>query len=404
MRTLFVSPRQCWPATSGAKLRDFHFAKALGHWSDLTYVYLQEQGAEALSPRELPFARQVVAVPRPRGYSIPKLLQGALGPLPLTVINYQSDALFAELEKVSGATQFDICHLDATQLAGSEPTLRRANPHALLVYDWHNIESELLRRYAENTKSPPRRTYAALTASRMESLETKLLQSRAAHVVCSERELHRILGHTPSARAAVVENGVDTRAYEPALQNGSGKRPRKRILFVGSMAYHANADAAVWFARSIWPALHREFPDFTFTIVGANPSSSVIALQEIAGVEVTNTVPDVRPYYLDAFAVVVPLQTGSGTRLKILEAMAAGVPVISTPLGAEGLQVTDGGDILIAKGPDQWLPLLSTLRAPDRWTSLVKSARQRVEARYDWDIVGKRLTDTYSEWLAVDRR
>ncbi len=401
MRTLFVSPRQCWPAISGAKLRDYHFARALGARSELTYVYYADPGSAPLTKQHLPFAKEIIAVPRPRSYSPAKLLQGLLGRFPLSVINYQSAPMNAALERLFRQADFDVVHLDATQLAGFAGLIERFNPRAQVVYDWHNIESELLYRYAESSSSLRRKFYARMTASRMEELETRLLESRAAHLLCSERELARVKARVPLCRASVIENGVDTSRYDPAIPAGS---PRSRILFVGLMAYHANADAAIWFARDVWPTIRERLAGFTFTIVGANPGESVLALRSEPAVEVTGTVPDVRPFYEDAFAVVVPLRTGSGTRLKILEAMAAGVPVISTPLGAEGLHVSPGRDLLVANKPEDWHPLLLSLRDQSRWSSIASSARSLVKNCYDWKIIGDHLLNTYADFIGSNPR
>jgi glycosyltransferase involved in cell wall biosynthesis len=165
------------------------------------------------------------------------------------------------------------------------------------------------------------------------------------------------------------------------------------------MSYHANIDAAVWFTHEVWPAIHRRFPDFKLTLVGSNPGPAVRALQSEA-VEVTGTVPSVAPYYEDALAAIVPLRTGGGTRLKILEAMAAGVPVISTALGAEGLAVSPNENILIADRQESWIESLASLSSDqERWRSMAAAGRRLVESRYDWEVLGQGLFETYRAWL-----
>jgi glycosyltransferase involved in cell wall biosynthesis len=225
------------------------------------------------------------------------------------------------------------------------------------------------------------------------TLEKELLASAFGHLVCSQRERDQLHKLVPAARIAVIENGVDAAAFHPAAP-GAG---RKRLVFVGSMNYHANIDAAVWFTRDIWPAIHRRFPDWTLTLVGSNPAAAVMALRGDA-VEVTGTVLSVAPYYEDAFAAIVPLRSGGGTRLKILEAMAAGVPVISTTLGAEGLAVSPGENILIADREESWLGALDSLSA-ERWSAMAAAGRSLVESRYDWEALGARLFETYRDWL-----
>lgn len=396
LRVLVISPRQCWPTRSGAKLRDYHLARALGETAQLTYLYYSDPGAAPLTAAELPFARSIVSVPRPRGYSLPKLIEGLVSKWPLSVVNYYSRPMALALEKLL-QEPFDLVQFDATHLAGFVPLVRKHCPRAQIVFDWHNIESELLQRYAESTRSPFRRLYAKLTARKMAALESSLLRSDAWHLVCSEREQWQLQAQSPQFRIAVIGNGVDAQYYAPSA--AATTAPRHRLLFVGLMSYHANIEAAVWFVQKLWLAIRDKYPQLTLTIAGADPSPAVLHLNQIPGVEVTGTVPDLRPYYQEAFAVIVPLLTGAGTRLKILEAMASGVPIISTALGAEGLSICPGENILIAHSPDDWLQHLDQLAIPERWASLVLRAHGLIRAKYGWQLIGNLLCDTYAQWF-----
>jgi glycosyltransferase involved in cell wall biosynthesis len=200
-----------------------------------------------------------------------------------------------------------------------------------------------------------------------------------------------------------VENGVDVAFHcdqeiEAAYRSTKGPPgdTRRDLLFVGSMDYHANIDAAVRFATDLWPLVRERLPGFRFVIVGRSPTPAVQALAKMPGVVVTGTVEDVRPYYRNALAEVVPLRVGSGTRLKILEAMAAGVPVISTRLGAEGLEVSNGRDILLAETPEDLLGAIQALtNSPERRQSIAAAGRETVGSRYDWPILGAKLFEIH---------
>src|SRR6185295_3760893 len=173
-----------------------------------------------------------------------------------------------------------------------------------------------------------------------------------------------------------IPNGVDVQYF--GAQELDCSSPRTSLVFAGSMDYSANVDAVVWFVNHIWPALRQEHPALSFAIVGRDPTTEVRAL---AGdrVTVTGTVPDVRPYYASALAAVVPLRIGSGTRLKILEAMAAGIPVISTRLGAEGLDLEDGTHLLLADSADDMIAAVGRLAASSElWQRLSRSGREVV--------------------------
>ena len=399
MRILFLSPRQCWPPLSGAKLREYHFARALGRRAALTYVYFAESGERTLTPADLDFSEKVVGVPKPPAYGAWNLVRGALGRWPLPVLNYTSPAMIAALNRLEA--NYDLIHLDSIHMVRYvKPLARLFGAAPLVIYNWHNIESEAMRRYGEIASSPARRLYAAHTAGKMEKLEEEILRTAFGHIVCSERERDQLGRIAPAARIAVIENGVDTSHFAGA---GSHLGPRRRIVFVGKMDYYPNVEAAASFARRIWPAVRERMPEAVFTIAGSDPATAVVALGGLPGVEVTGTVPDVRPYYRDALAAVVPLRTGGGTRLKILEAMAAGVPVISTPLGAEGLSVEPGRDILIADAdqPEAWAGHLKRLaESPDESAKIAAAAFKLVKGRYDWEIVGQALSKTYEDWLA----
>jgi len=395
LRILFVSPRQSWPLYSGARMRDHYFAQALGRRAALTYVFFSEPGRASPQRADLPFCRRIVPVPAPRLYTPGKIVRGVLGRWPLPVVNYTSNEMKAALAGVLREDQFDLVHLDSIHMAAYVPGVCRQTP-APVVYNWHNIESELMRRYSAGVQ-PLRKLYAAWTARRLAALERQILGQAFGHVVCSQRERAQLLGIVPEARIAVIENGVDTAFFaEPPVAPGR----RHRIVFVGSMRYHGNVEAAVWFARSVWPRIRERFPAWRLTLAGYDPAPAVLALRGAENVEVTGTVEDLRPYYGEALAAIVPVRTGGGTRLKILEAMAAGVPVVSTTLGAEGLAVSPGRHLLIADREEDWLRQLSAL-APqgDLWNGLVAAGRDLVRSRYDWEILGAALYETYSHWL-----
>jgi sugar transferase (PEP-CTERM/EpsH1 system associated) len=391
MRILFVSPRQCWPPHSGAKLREYHFLRALAESNEVVYAHFTEPGAAPLAGGDLPFCREVIAVPKPRGYSPGQLLRGVLGRWPVSILNYTSRPMREALRRLAGP--FDLLHLDSIHMVRYREDLA---PAVRTVCDWHNIESELMRRYAA-AASFARRRYAAVTARKLARLEQELLGSAFGHIVCSERERDELRARAPEARIEAVENGVDTAYFAGLREPGA----RRRLVFVGSMDYAPNIAGAVWFARELWPAVRAAAPGLTLSLVGAKPAPAVQSLAALPGVEVTGTVPDVRPYYRDALAAVVPLRTGSGTRLKILEAMAAGVPVVSTPLGAEGLAVTPGRDIVLVPEPDPaaWAGRIARLASePAEAAALAAEGARLVRDRYDWTLLGRRLADLYREW------
>jgi glycosyltransferase involved in cell wall biosynthesis len=396
MRILFLSPRQCWPPFTGARLREFYLAKALGRRAELTHVFFAQPDGPAPGPAELPFSHAIVTAPLPRLYTPSKIARGLLSRWPLPIVNYYSPAMAAALERLTEREPFDLIHLDSLHMGAYIPLLARRTS-APFVFDWHNIESELMQRYGAAAASPARKAYARFTARRLARFEQYALREGLGHAVCSERERDQLRLMRPSAQIAVIENGVDASAFgEP-----TGPSPeRRRVVFVGSMNYQPNIDAAVSFARDVWPLARARRPEWTFTVVGSKPAPPVLALRGEPGVEVTGAVDDVRPYYREAVAAVVPLRSGGGTRLKILEAMAAGTPVVSTALGAEGLAVSPGANFLIAESVPEWLAQLDALAPQDElWQRIACAGWELARRRYDWAGIGERLYQTYACWL-----
>jgi glycosyltransferase involved in cell wall biosynthesis len=303
-----------------------------------------------------------------------------------------------ELEHLLTEQDFDIIQIESIHLMNYLPAIRRARKQPIVVCDWHNIESELMQRYSERELGRLRRAYAGKTARQMSEFEKRALRDFDAHIVVSQRDAEQLRVINPDARIFVIENGVDTAFYSDL--EGKAELPARRIVFVGSMDYHANIDGAVKFARSAWPRLRQRQPDLIFTIVGKDPAPEVRELAQLPGIEVTGTVDDVRPFYREAIAAVVPLNVGGGSRLKILEAMAAGVAVVSTTLGAEGLDVQPGENIIIGDTNEELIESIdSVVENEERRRHLSAAGRALVFKRYDWSSLGTALYSVYDQLL-----
>ena len=338
------------------------------------------------------------------GYRPLDLLRGSLGAVPFTVINWRRPTMASMLKRLLAEVQFDAVQVQSIQLASYLPILRASSSHPVLICDSHNIESEVMQRYSEHAATWFRRVYAGMEAPRLRNYERRTLPKFDAHLLVSARDHASLTAMCPDVRAFTVENGVDVNYYREASPSfsdiGSNRDARFRVLFVGSMDYHSNIDAACQFARDVWPALHAASPYLRFTVVGCRPSPQVLALAQQPGIEVTGTVPDVRPYLREALVEVVPLRIGGGTRLKILEAMASRVPVVATPMGAEGLQVSDGRDILLARTNEEFVRAILELEAnTELQKRLTHAAERLVVSRHDWTQLGGRLWDVYGSLL-----
>lgn len=404
MRLLYFAAHQAWPLTSGNRLRDYHQARELAKRASVTFVEMCHPGEQpSRLPRDCGF-QELISLRKSAGYTPDKIVRGLTGSTPLTALNYFQPNAAAQLADLLAKRQFSHVQVEGVHLSSYLPVIQAAvDPSAILI-DWHNIESELMWRYSENGTLWPKRVVAKRTAALLERTEVMLLRTFGAHTVASERERQLLLARNPTANVHVLPNGVDPDAFSPAniakiRESADAPRAKRCLLFVGSMDYHANADAAIWFVREMWPEIAKRHTDLDFVIVGRNPSAAVCELAS-SRVRVTGTVPDVRPFYATAAAVVVPLRVASGTRLKILEAMSAGVPVVSTRVGAEGLEVTDDVHLLLADTETQMISALDRiLGSPETASRLTCASRDFAVQHYDWKIIGETLYRIHSSLL-----
>jgi glycosyltransferase involved in cell wall biosynthesis len=218
-------------------------------------------------------------------------------------------------------------------------------------------------------------------------------------IVVSEVDKIILQALKPGLDISVVPNGIDTTVCHPSK---TGKQREKNILIVGAMDYEPNVDAAMYFYREIFPAMIKRMPECTLTVVGRNPPDDILRLNADPKVMVEANVEDVGRYYEKALVSAVALRSGGGTRLKIIESMAFGVPVVSTTIGCEGLETKNGRDIIIADTPTDFAnSLLEIMSSPTRWSTISGNARTLVEEKYDWDHIARSLEDIYEELVRV---
>ena len=401
MRLLYFATHQMWPLTSGNRLRDFHLARELAKRASVTFVEMRHLGEEPSSPPSDCAFDEIITLKKGASYTPGKIVRGLAGPTPLTVLNYFDTKSAFQLANLLARRQFDTVQIEGVHLSKYLPIFQTARKRPAILVDWQNIESELMWRYSNNSSFWPKRVLAQRTAALLQRSEMLLLESWGMHTVVSERERQKLLGRCPSAHVKVIPNGVDTNFFSASQISEMWKNPpaataKPSILFVGSMDYHANIDGVTWFTREIWPEIAEKHPELEFVIAGRNPSGAVRALAS-EQVRVTGTVEDVRPFYASAVAVVVPLRVGSGTRLKILEAMAAGVPVVSTRLGVEGIDATHNIHLLLADNRAEMVAAIEQMASSPKRSRLVQAAREFVVRHYDWTIVGEKLYQIHRE-------
>lgn len=371
---------------------------------DLTAAVLVDDGFDAEECRGAmqTYCREVVLVPNPRGRAglSKRLLQlRSLGStrsferLLLTL-----PALQQTLDRVLRAGRFDVVNLEFSFFGHCD--LRRAPPGEelpALVLDSHNIEYDLARQYARDGSSLVRRLYAEANWRKLRREELATYRNADGVYLCSAADERRLLDQVPGVRTVVIPNAADVEYYQP---RPTDPPPDGRtVVFFGLLSYVPNIDGVIHFIKEIWPRIAAAHPGARCKIIGGRPPPSLLAL---AGprVALTGFVPDLRPHLAAAAVVVVPLRLGGGTRLKIVEAMAMGKAVVSTALGAEGIEAVPGRDLLVADEPAAFADAVTRLLAePGLAARIGRSARQLAVERYGWSGAARALEGFYRRIL-----
>lgn len=393
-----VTSQAPWPLDSGGHLRTFHLLKVLATRMQVRLVApaaaeRMSDSTAALStagivPNMVPSSRRTFA-----GESI-KALRAAFDQEPYVLYaRHRRPTIFDTLRSEiagHGPSVLYLDHLDSLVYAESNSSIP-------VIVDMHNVYSRLAARVAVES-GVVRRRYLERESTLLEKMERRAVKVAHTVLAVSEEEgaYFRSLG---ARRVVVVPNGVDCAAFE-RVPIGARRGP-PTILFVGSLGWPPNATAARFLATDVLPVVRREIPAARLVIVGRDPSPEILALASPgSNVDVAANVPDVAPYYESAHVLAVPLESGGGTRLKILEAFAAGVPVISTPIGCEGIEARPGGHLAVAEREDFAAATLKLLSRPDRASVLAMLARALARQRYDWSVVARGACDAVEEAAA----
>jgi glycosyltransferase involved in cell wall biosynthesis len=390
MKILWVKAGKLLPVDTGGKIRSFNILRHLAKQHEVTllsyYGGRRDPEYEATITQQLPRAQTIyTAAPESTlGKSLDYLLRFP-SPAPYAVRKFTHPKVRHTVTQWLGNGSFDVAVCDFLSASLNFPD-QLAAPVVLFQ---HNVETVLWRRMARTEKAPWSKLSYSVEAWKMGSYETRTLQ-RFQHVIAvSENDRKEMLGLSPACSITVVPTGVDTELYQSS-PSVSGNSPV--VLFTGSMDWEPNIDAMEYFCLEIWPTVLAAFPDARFQIVGRNPHPRVRRLAS-ASVEVTGTVASITDYLRLATVVIVPLRIGGGTRLKIFEAMAMAKALVSTTIGAEGLDVSDGRDLMIADNAQAFAGAIMRLLQEPVLRRNYEQAAAALAARYDWSQIAQRFAE-----------
>ena len=405
LRVLLVSPMAPSPPRFGAQARTHGLLSNLGKRHDLNAIVLHEDHeTPAISgPAMRTYCREVTFVRNPQGTAgwRRRALQARSW---LSSRTYQRHlftvpALAETLERVLSQQRFDVVLVNLPYLA--HYPLRRSPPGApepVVVIDSHDIGYDLARQVAASSTRFGQRLHARFNWRKLAREELAAYTAADGVCVCSTADQKRLAADAPSATTVVIPNAADVEYLQPRATDPAPDG--RTVLFFGLLATVPNVDGVVYFLREIWPLIAAARPDARFVVIGADPAPEIRA-HAGPGVTIVGPVDDLRPHLAAADAIVVPLRLGSGTRLKILEAWAMARPVVSTTLGAEGLDALPGRDLLIADAPSEFArSVLRVLGEPGLGDELGRAGRTLVSERYSWGGAAGALEAFFKEVLA----
>jgi glycosyltransferase involved in cell wall biosynthesis len=392
-----------YPPTSGKRLRTLNLTMRLAARHRITY--LCHRNSDPVEARDAAafFAGNGVTpvvvdrtVPPRTGFRFyARLAANLLSPLPYSVASHTSHEMRQALREHAAKYVVDVWHCEWTPYA----EVLRGTVEGPKIVVAHNVESVIWRRYFETERNPLKRWYIGRQWRKYERFERRSLAEATRTVAVSDVDAERLRNEFGVSSVDVVENGVDTAYFHPAAVE---RRP-DRLLFLGSLDWRPNLDGVGVLLDRILPAVRVAEPTARLCLVGRNPPEWLRRrAASAAGVELHPTVPDVRPYLADCGMMVVPLRIGGGSRLKILEALASGVPVVSTRVGAEGLCLTPDRHLTVVEDMDALVPaIVHGIRNYANLTCQAEAGRALVLERYDWGPLADRLERVWYECADV---
>ena len=391
MKILWLNAGLLLPLDKGGKLRTWHLMRQLARRHDLTYGSFSDPGERPEDRAGMgEVASRVLTIPRrdpPKGTAAFYMDAGRyiVDSVPYAVAKYRAAEYKDAVLRLLRETAFDAIVCDFLPPVVNLPE-RLPCPTILFT---HNVEAEIWRRHADNAANPVSRFLLGQQWRRMLRFERDALARFNLVLAVSNADRQTFARLYPGALqrpAHVVPTGVDTAFFAPGPAESTVRRAH--LVFTGSMDWLPNEDGMLYFVRDILPRIRQVEPETTLSIIGRAPTPAVKRLADQPGIEVTGRVDDVRPHIASGSVYVVPLRIGGGTRLKIFEAMAMGKAVVSTTVGAEGLPVTHGQDVLIADEPARFAQaVVHMIRDVDDRRRLERAARQLVVDKYDWSAV-----------------
>jgi len=398
MNILFLSTRSPYPLISGHSLRTYHILKGAAQSHNVTFVTFVQLPEHEFKKENLDHLKGFCKAVHP--FEIPAdlsritfakmLFLNLFSSLPFVAQKYDAPLMRQKIREIIQTEHIDLVHVDMLPLAAYINEFEKL-PKILVN---HNVESVRLYRWFRTEPNPVKKVYLGIQWLKLKTFEQSAMNKFDGCVVVSELDRELLIKMGVKSRLFVVPNGTNTKFFKP----NNGEVIENSVLWIGHMDVHTNKDAVLYFWKDIYPILKKKYPQVKMTFVGTAPPKEIAdAAQKDGQVKATGFVDDIRPYIDEAAVMVVPIRIGSGTRLKILDAMAMGKAIVSTSVGCEGINVNDGRDIVIADYPEDFAnKTIDLLKNSNKRIALEMNAIELAKT-YDWELITKRQEAVYHD-------
>ena len=391
MKILFLHKRSLFPADTGGKIRTLNVLKHLAKWHEITYLCNVLPEEEPHLARMSDLGLNVVAIPWKEAArdSFPfyfGLASNLLSKYPYSVNKDFDKRVRSKAIELLSNSEFNLLICDFVQMARN---VLDVGPIPKILFQ-HNVEAQIYRRLADNEPNVFKRMFIRRQQLKMEAFERSAGKAFDQSIAVSPQDKQMFEEDYGWKHVTVIDTAVDTEYFRPE----NSDRIEGRLAFIGSMDWRPNQEGILRFAKRVFPSIRERYPNATLDIVGRNPPAFIKRLSSYPGVVVTGKVEDVRPYISRASMTVVPIYSGGGTRLKIFESMAMGTPVVSTPLGADGLNIGDGKHMVCADSDQQFADAVCKLLGSAQGRHLLAAqALKHVSQNYSSEIIAKQFNE-----------
>lgn len=398
MKILFLTPQIPYPPHSGGRIVTWNTIKRFAEQCDVSVVSLYHDPSEleALDVMKK-VCSDVAAFPAHGKWSLLPMLRSFVSTEPYKAHRFYNRQMAEFVQNLIEQKQIGVIH------AQNFYTTKYVNPHwqGLKIHYKENVEGNVLLRYAKASSNPLKKVGLWMEGHRTRRFEINACKKFDHVLSISPLDRDTLNSLYPPLNVTHQRPGVDLDEYPYKKE----KVNDPVAVFTGTLSYYPNVDGVLYFLHHCWQQIRNRIPNARFVIVGSNPPDSILRYHNQDGITVTGRVPDIQPYIDDAQVYLVPLRVGGGIRLKILEAMASGCSIVSTPVGCEGLDGEHNKHLMTTDMPhDFTAAVIQLFQQHERRNGLRKNARQLVEDVYDWDKVVHNQIKQYQQWLDEYKR